>query len=172
MTTTTENLTLENFTKETGFRFRVSKLQAARIALTAMDPADRQALAVLDKEQAADKLDARNPKGTPLNWVKEAVELADGWDGSLNLTREVAFQDFLENDGLAGLQKKTRQQQEIPDSIYREPGLTLANFTDRVEAAISVRRRFRVSREQHAKITAGEMTREQALEETIKEKQQ
>jgi len=113
------DLTLNNFTERTGFRFRISKEQKAR-------------------------MDA----GT--------------------LTREQAFQEFLERGGLAELQKRSRP--EIPDSVYLEDGLTLENFEERVAAAVGVARRFRVSQEQKERIDAGTLTRECALQEVIFEK--
>jgi hypothetical protein len=120
MTATTDNLTLENFTAQTGFRFRISKDQKQRI------------------------------------------------DGGV-LTREEAFQEFIQNGGLKNLQDRTRP--DIPDSVYLEPGLTLENFSDRVEGAIGVRRRFRVSQSQHNRMKSGDITRAQALIEVIEAKQ-
>lgn len=112
------NLTIDNFTEQTGFRFRISR--------------------------------------------KQKIAINEG-----TLTREQAFQQFLQSGGLKRLQER---RPEIPDSIYLEDGLTLENFSQRVEAAIGVSRRFRVSRDQHAKIKSGEITREQALAEVISAK--
>ncbi|MCV0439834.1 MAG: hypothetical protein K5880_14495 [Hydrogenophaga sp.] len=112
------DLTIENFTERTGFRFRISRDQKALID-----------------------------------------------DGQL--TREQAFAEFLAGGGLERLQGR---RPEIPDSLYLEDGLTLENFSDRVEAAIGVSRRFRVSREQHARIKDGQLTREQALAEVVSAK--
>ena len=116
MTTTMQDLTLDNFTERTGFRFRISREQKARI-------------------------DA----------------------GSL--TREAAFREFLERGGLEELQKRSRP--DIPDSVYLEDGLTLDNFAERVQAVVGVARRFRVSREQKARIADGSLSREGALAEVI-----
>ena len=118
MNVSTMDLTIDNFTERTGFRFRISRDQKAAI-------------------------DANT------------------------LTREQAFAQFMAEGGLERLQGR---RPNIPDSLYLEEGLTLANFSDRVEAAIGVSRRFRVSRDQHALIKAGTLTREQALAEVISAK--
>ena len=116
MTTTMQDLTLDNFTERTGFRFRISREQKSRIDV-----------------------------------------------GSL--TREGAFQEFLERGGLEELQKRSRP--DIPDSVYLEDGLTLDNFAERVAAIVGVARRFRVSREQKTRIDGSTLTREGALAEVI-----
>lgn len=116
--TSTMDLTIDNFTERTGFRFRISRDQKAAI-------------------------DANT------------------------LTREQAFAQFLADGGLKRLQAR---RPEIPDSIYLEDGLTLENFSQRSAAAIGVSRRFRVSRDQHALIKEGQLTREQALAEVISAK--
>lgn len=114
-----QDLTLDNFTERTGFRFRISRDQKALI-------------------------DA----------------------GSL--TREAAFTEFLGRGGLEELQKRSRP--DIPDAVYLEDGLTLDNFAERVSAVVGVARRFRVSREQKARIGSGTLTREGALAEVIEQK--
>lgn len=162
------DLTLENFTERTGSRFRVSKLQAARIALTELSDEARQSLVGATIDQAADILGARNSKGNPLNWVETAIELVtQGWNDTMTLTREGAFQEFLSEGGLDRLQNR---RPDIPDSVYLDPELTLSNFSDKVKEAIGVARRFRVSGEQYQRISAGELTREQALAEVIASK--
>lgn len=83
------------------------------------------------------------------------------------LTREGAFQEFLQS---GGLEKVQNRPPDIPKSVYLDPDLTVDNFPDKVEAATGVKRRFRVSREQSARIKAGELTREQALAETVEAK--
>lgn len=166
--TQTIDLTLENFTERTGVRFRVSKLQAARITLTELNDDSRQSLIGLSIDQVADALGARNKNGKPFNWVEEAVNLlASGWNTSMELTREGAFQEFL-NDG--GLQKLQNRRPEIPDSVYLDPDLTIDNFSDKVKAAIGVARRFRISRDQRARLKSGDLTRSQALAEVVAEK--
>lgn len=84
------------------------------------------------------------------------------------LTREGAFQEFLEQGGPETVEKRTRP--EIPLSVYLEEGLTIDNFAERVESVIGVRRRFRVSREQSERIDNGTLTREGALQEVIEQK--
>lgn len=114
-----KNLTLDNFTEQTGFRFRISHEQKARITA-----------------------------GT--------------------LTREQAFEEFIKSGGLDALQKKRRP--DVPDEVYLRDDLTLANFAEHVTVVIGVPRRFRVSREQKARIDNGTLTRESALLETIEQK--
>lgn len=80
------------------------------------------------------------------------------------LTREQAFQEFIDN---GGLEKPQAQVQDIPDSVYLDPDLNLKNFSDKVEAAIGVRRRFRVTSEQKSRIDEGKLTREEALAEIV-----
>jgi len=118
MNVSTMDLTIDNFTERTGFRFRISRDQ------------------------------------------KTAIDAGE-------LTREQAFAQFMAEGGLERLQGR---RPEIPDSLYLEDGLTLDNFSDRVEATIGVSRRFRVSRDQHARIKAGELSREQALAEVVSAK--
>ena len=167
--TTTTNLTLDNFMAETGFRFRVSKTQAARIALTNLDATVRQSLTSMGTVEAAGNIDnSLNAKGNPFNWVAEAIDLAGGWNDSMSLTREDAFQEFLADGGLERLQNRNP---EIPDSVYLDPDLTIDNFTSKVEAVIGVKRRFRVSRDQKARLKDGSLTREQALAEVVASKQ-
>jgi len=84
------------------------------------------------------------------------------------LTREGAFQEFLAQGGPETVEKRTRP--DIPLSVYLEEGLTIDNFAERVESAIGVRRRFRVSREQSVRIDNGDLTREGALQEVIEQK--
>ena len=117
---TDEQLTIENFTEKTGFRFRVSKEQAARI-------------------------------------------------GDGQLTREQAFTEFIDGGGLKRLQDR---RPSIPDSVYLDPDLTLENFSDKVLAATGTRRRFRVSREQFARIKDGQLTREGALAEVVAQRRE
>jgi hypothetical protein len=167
--TTTTNLTLDSFVKETGFRFRVTKNQAARIALTSLDAAARTTLNGASIEDAANVLEnSRNTKGKPFNWVKESLEIVDGWNDSLSLTREGAFQEFLADGGLERLQTR---KPEVPDSVYLDPTLTLANFADLAEAVTGAKHRFRMSRDQNVRFKAGDLTREQALAETVASKQ-
>ena len=80
------------------------------------------------------------------------------------LTREQAFAEFLAAGGPAALKPR---KPETPDSIYLCDGLTVANFSERVQAATGVARRFRMSREQCKRFKDGVLTREQALQEVI-----
>ena len=169
MTTNTINLTLDNFTTETGFRFRVSKNQAARIAISALDNDALQNLSGMNVTEAATSMaNSCNASGKPYNWVEEAIALSGDWNDSMSLTREAAFQEFLADGGLERLQNRNP---EIPDSVYLDPTLTIDNFTAKVEAVIGVKRRFRVSRDQKARLKDGSLTREQALAEVVASKQ-
>ena len=116
MNSTTTDLTIDNFTERTGFRFRISREQKARIAA-----------------------------GT--------------------LTREGAFQEFLSSGGVDRLNKSRRP--DVPLEVYLDPELTVENFSEKVKTLTGVARRFRVSREQRARIEAGTLTREQALSEIV-----
>ena len=118
--TMTSDLTIDNFTQRTGFRFRVNRDQKTQIN-----------------------------EGT--------------------LTREQAFEAFL---AAGGLERLEGRPSDIPDSVYLDPTLTLENFSDVVKATTGTSRRFRVSRDQHALIKDGTLTREQALAEVIASKQQ
>lgn len=166
------NISLNNFKEVTGTRFRVSKNQSARIALTKLGD-DRSKVAGPSTDAhimfAANLMDAVNKNGNPLNWVEEAVMIMNsGWDPDMELTREEAFNAFISSTDVSGL--RSRVVPEIPDSVYLSEGLTLDNFSDRVKEATGVARRFRVSREQAIRIKDGTLTREDALLETIKEK--
>ena len=117
--TTVLNLTIENFTATTGFRFRISREQGQRIKA-----------------------------GT--------------------LTREQAMQEFLANGGLERL--KVSRRPDVPDEVFTDPTLTIANFSDKVKNLTGVSRRFRVTQEQRGRIAAGTLSREQALAEIVKQK--
>lgn len=80
------------------------------------------------------------------------------------LTREAAFAEFLASGAAAKLKPR---KPEVPDSVYLEDGLTVDNFSERVQAATGVSRRFRMNREQCARHEAGTLTREQALQEVV-----
>jgi hypothetical protein len=109
------DLTIDNFKERTGFRFRISKEQNARI---------------------------------------EAGQL----------TRDQAFQEFLNN---GGFDKMKSRRFEIPENVYSDPTLTLDNFSERVHSATGRKHRFRMSREQSARFERGELTREQAFAEML-----
>jgi hypothetical protein len=137
--------TLDNFTEKTGFRFRVNNKQKARIALTSLTDDQRQQVAQMNLEEAADFFKARNSNNTPLLWIKEVADIASNWTDDQALTREGAFEEFLAGNGLKTLQDK---KPDIPDAVFLQPDISLENFQDRVEAAIGTKRRFRMSREQ------------------------
>lgn len=75
--TTTVQVTLDNFSEVTGgARFRVSKIQAARIALTdASEETRNQVTEANNIQEAAEILNAFGSSGKPLNWVEEAMNL-------------------------------------------------------------------------------------------------
>lgn len=159
-TSTATDLTIDNFTERTGFRFRVTKDQASRIAVTDLLEPERVKLSTMSVEEAATFLKAKNTDGQPLSWVSDAISRAAEWNDSQSLTRQEAFDLFIKNGGLDRLKGR---RPEIPDSVYLDPTLTLENFAQKVKDATGVERRFRVSREQNVAIEAGTMTRQQAL---------
>ena len=165
MNTTTTELTIDNFAKETGFRFRVTKQQSARIALTPVSEADRTQVSTMDIEAAADFFNARSATGKALGWVEVAIETAGNWQDSMTLTREGAFTEFMTPDenGQTGLDRLQGRRPEIPTSVFLTDGLTLENFPQRVENAIGVAVRFRRSSDQ----THRGLTREESLNESI-----
>ena len=165
---TQQELNIDNFSESTGFRFRVTKEQAARIAVTDLLDPEREKLGKMTIAEAANFLKAKNTNDEPLSWVEEAIELASTWEASMSLTREQAFDVFIRN---GGLERLNGRRPEVPDSVYLDPTLTLENFSDKVKEATGVSRRFRVSREQNAAIKAGTLTRQQALSAIIAEKQ-
>lgn len=55
------------------------------------------------------------------------------------------------------------------NEIFRQPGLTLQNFSELSQQFFGQKRRFRVTPEQKIRIKQGLLTREQALAERIKE---
>jgi hypothetical protein len=163
MTDTTE-ITLENFTEATGSRFRVTKEQAARIAVSALSDDERVALASMSVDEAAASLNATNKDGKPLRWVEVAVTLAGNWNNDQTLTRTGAFEEFVSSGGLENI-RSTRKP--IPLSVFQASDLTISNFGERVEAAVGYRGRFRLTNEQSARIQAGELTKEDAFTEFV-----
>ena len=148
-------LTLENFTQVTGHRFRASNKQKARMVLTPLSDNERAGIAASSLEEAADTLNAFNKAGKPLAWVEDAIVVAQNWSADLALTREQAFEEFLDQNKLD--QIKTRQRPDVPVSVYLDPDLTVDNFTEKVKAAIGVARRFRVSNPQKARMVLTEV---------------
>lgn len=168
---TNTDLTLNNFTEQTGKRFRVNNVQLARIALTALDDDYRQTLVGLNHEDLATRLKANSPKGNPFSWVKEVPSLLAAWSSDLELTREGAFDEFIKDGGIKRLQDNNNCS--VPNEIYMDPDLTLENFTDKAKALTGKgNNRFRVSSEQKQRIADGNLTREQAFTETVAAKQQ
>lgn len=163
-TLTSTDLTIDNFNERTGFRFRVTKEQAARIAVTDLLEPERVKLSTMNVEQAAIFLKATNATGEALGWVDNAITMAANWNTDMELTREQAFDLFIKNGGLEKMKGRTP---EIPDSVYLDPTLTLENFTEKVKQVTGKERRFRVTRKQSAAIEAGTMTRQQAFEEIV-----
>ena len=81
-----------------------------------------------------------------------------------SLTREQAFAEFVAAGGASKLKPR---KPEVPNEVYLSEGLTLENFTQRIQEATGIARRFRMSREQCARHKAGSLTREAALQEVI-----
>jgi len=160
MNPNTTEYTLDEFKKQSGSRFRMTKTQTARVVLTGLSDEDRQRVAGMDNEQAADFFKARSSKGNPLGWVKEAVSLAGSWTESMSLTRDGAFQEFLTNDGPNRLRDR---KPNVPVSVWLDPELTLQNFEEKTLAATGHKIRFRIRKDQ----TQRGLSREEALAEIV-----
>jgi len=159
----TKTYTLENFTQETGTRFRMTKKQTARVELTRRTtPEDRQRIASMSLEEAADFFKAKNTKGEPLGWIEDAITLAQVWEDSMSLDREGAFQEFLAS---GGPQRVATKKPAVPVSVWLDPELTLDNFEEKALAATGHKLRFRIRKNQ----TARGLSREEALAEVIEE---
>jgi hypothetical protein len=157
---TTEQYNLDNFVKESGSRFRMTKPQTARVSLTGISVEDRQRVAGMNTEEAADFFNARASSGKPLGWVEKAVSLAGNWSDEMTLTRDIAFQEFLSNGGPSRLQER---KPEVPVSVWLDPELTLENFDQKTLEATGHKIRFRIRKEQ----TARGLSRAAALAEVI-----
>lgn len=166
MNTMTDSLDLTRFTKETGFRFRVTNRQKAQIELTKLSEAERAQVA----QAALDAVPALFGVQEQRKWMEIAQELAGSWSDDLALTREAAYEAFMavsSDTGQTGLDKLRSRKPAIPDEIFLQEGLTLENFSERLEVLIGVKRRFRLSRPLAARVKAKEITREQAFAETV-----
>lgn len=78
------------------------------------------------------------------------------------LTRELAFQEFVNSGGPERAAKK-KAAAEVPISVWKDSQLTLENFSEKVRAATGHARRFRVSSEQKER----GLSREEAFTETV-----
>jgi hypothetical protein len=135
---------LENFIQETGSRFRMTKDQTARVALTTLSVEDRASVAAMSVEDAAAFFKAVSPKGKPLGWVKKAVELAGNWRDELTLTRPAAFQEFLASRAGQRLtvlvqegSKEERFRFEVPQQSSGVDPLSAAKAASSVSAPAS-----------------------------------
>lgn len=84
------------------------------------------------------------------------------------LTREEAFQEFINNGGLE--RNKRSEAPSIPDEVFERSDLTLDNFPEITKEITGQARRFRVSSEQSVRIRNGEITREQAFAEYVEQR--
>lgn len=148
------------FTKETGFRFRVTKEQKARIELTQLSDAERAQAVTATPEGLAVMFGLKDQP----RWLALVPALAARWESSLSLTRDAAYAAFRQEQGLERLQGR---KPAIPDEIFLQEGLTLENFSEKLEALIGVKRRFRLSRSLAERVEAKELSREQAFAETV-----
>lgn len=151
---------LDNFIQETGSRFRMTKEQTARVALTGLSVEDRARVATLSVDDAAAFFKAVSPKGKPLGWVKRAVELAGNWRDELSLGREAAFQEFIASGGLTKIKER---KPEVPLAVWTDPELTIENFEEKTFKATGHKIRFRILKEQ----TARNLSRTEALAEIV-----
>lgn len=157
---TTQEYTLNNFVQESGTRFRMTKEQTARVTITDLSVEDRNRVAAMTVEEAADFFNARSSNGKPLGWVEKAVVFANAWFDHLSLNRDGAFQEFLTNDGPKRL---TERKPEVPVSVWLDAELTLDNFEEKTFAATGFKIRFRIRKDQ----TQRSMSREEALAEVV-----
>lgn len=165
MTTTTQGqLTLDNFRELTGYRFRVTNEQQARIYLTGLSDDARTALAGANPERVADIVGKRNHEGNPFRWMTLVGDFATNWTTDLQLTREQAFNEFVSSQGLERLEGR---KPDVPLSVYQDQTLTLTNFSERVEAATGHKRRFRLPTDLAERVENKEITREQGFQETV-----
>lgn len=162
-------LNVDNFTAETGKRFRVNNFQKARIEITKLDDAQRTELEsiVNNRDQGGvfpHDIATFFGLSEMARWINNVADVINNWSEEMPLTREGAFQEFMDAKGLDRLQN---QKPDVPEKVFLDEGLTLDNFEDKVFEAIGVKRRFRVSRDQHARIDNGDLTREEAFLETV-----
>lgn len=154
---------LDTFVETTGSRFRMTKEQTARVALTGLSVEARTRVATLSVEDAADFLKARSPKGKPLGWVEKAVEFAKNWRDDMSLSRERAFEEFL---SAGGLEKVKNKKPEVPAAVWLDPELTIENFEDKTFKATGHKIRFRILKDQ----TERKLSRAEALAEIVARK--
>lgn len=154
---------LENFVETTGSRFRMTKEQTARVALTGLSVEDRARVAAFGPEEAADFLKARGTKGKPLGWVKTAIELAKNWRDELSLSRERAFEEFIASGGMQKVQSK---KPEVPLAVWLDPELNIENFEEKTFKATGHKIRFRILKDQ----TERKLSRADALAEIVARK--
>lgn len=153
-------LTEDNFRAETGFRFRVTNPQKARIELAKLDDAARQRVAAgMSRDELATLFGEKEFR----NWMKLVQDEADGWTDERSLTRAGAFQQFLME---GGLEKLRGRKQEVPLTVWLDAELTVETFSDKVEAATGEVRRFRRLKIQKER----GLSREQALAEVVAQK--
>jgi hypothetical protein len=167
MTTAQDTLTLDNFRELTGHKFRVTNSQQARIFLTRLPDYERIALGGANAQRVAEIAG----KTTPSKWMELVGDFATKWndDPSLPLTREQAFQEFLSGNGPDRIKNS---KPDVPLSVYQDPNLTLENFSSKVEAAIGVKRRFRLPQDIAKRVANKEITREDGFQETIRRKKE
>jgi hypothetical protein len=151
---------LENFVQETGFRFRMTNIQTARVALTTLSVDDRSRIAAMSIDDAAAFFKAVSPKGKALGWVKKAVELAGNWRDEFSLSRDSAFGEFIAG---GGADKVKQRKPEVPLVVWTDPELTLENFEEKSFKATGHKIRFRIPKEQKSR----QLSRAEALAEII-----
>ena len=154
---------LDTFVETTGSRFRMTKEQTARVALTGLSVDDRSRVAAMSVDDAADLFKARSPKGKPLGWVEKAVEFAQNWRDDMSLSREQAFAEFLAAGGLERVQSK---KPEVPTAVWLDPELTIVNFEEKTFKATGHKIRFRILKDQ----TERKLSRAEALAEVVARK--
>jgi hypothetical protein len=144
---TVQDITLENFKERTGARFRMTEEQRARVVLTGFSDEQRATLASLSdiESELADFFNEKKYR----KWMGKAHGLAGQWTAELELNREGAFREFVEQ---GGLERVRTRQPVIPLSVWVDPDLTLENFAAKVQEATGVaNRKFRRLKEHFAR---------------------
>lgn len=89
---------------------------------------------------------------------------------SRGISREEALQEWV---AAGGMDQKPKKYETLDDSIFQDERFTLENFTSLIEELTGqAGRRFRVSPDQRDRITAGDLTREEAFAEFLAAKRQ
>jgi hypothetical protein len=144
-------------------RFRLTDGQKARVEITKLSEDARNSLVNMnDNLEIAALFQLKNPS----RWFNEIQGLLENWNSDLELTREQAYQEFVDNGGPQRVESN-KSKSEIPLSLYLDDTLTIDNFNERATEATGSNRHFRLTSEQKTRVESGDLTREQAFQETV-----